>query len=290
MIDTDGMVHRVAGHRAGRRRRRRRGYAGDGGPATRRASSTTRSTSRSPTTARSTSPTSTTTASARSIRDGTISTVVGDVRRARATTATAARADAALLKRPYGIEYVDGALARRRHRQQRDPHGAAAADAAPSRLLASCSCSRAPGEGGDDRAEPVFPADYAATYIEVRDCRASGDHDLNNIRDPRRSGGARAVPGPRRCRSRSARSCSRRSTTSPTPTCAGPITQWTVMRRAPGGSSPDARLDLAARRRSSARSSAEDERALHRLPRGLRARRPTATSGPAPSRERVSAG
>ncbi|MGE0792485.1 MAG: cytochrome P460 family protein [Sandaracinaceae bacterium] len=29
---------------------------------------------------------------------------------------------------------------------------------------------------------PVFPEDYAATYVEVRDCRGSGDHDLHNVR------------------------------------------------------------------------------------------------------------
>jgi len=34
---------------------------------------------------------------------------------------------------------------------------------------------------GDD-GTPVFPDDYEATYTEVRDCRQSGDHDLNNIR------------------------------------------------------------------------------------------------------------
>ena len=28
----------------------------------------------------------------------------------------------------------------------------------------------------------MFPADYAATYTEVRDCRRSGDHDLRFIR------------------------------------------------------------------------------------------------------------
>jgi hypothetical protein len=37
------------------------------------------------------------------------------------------------------------------------------------------------GCGGDDAA-PVFPEDYASTYVEVRDCRGSGDHDLHNIR------------------------------------------------------------------------------------------------------------
>lgn len=30
--------------------------------------------------------------------------------------------------------------------------------------------------------EPVFPADYQQRYTEVRDCRRSGDHDLNYIR------------------------------------------------------------------------------------------------------------
>ena len=69
MIDTDGIVHRVAGQPPQRRRRaarlRRRRRAGASTPC-----STTRSTSRSPTTARSTSPTSTTTASGRSIPTG----------------------------------------------------------------------------------------------------------------------------------------------------------------------------------------------------------------------------
>lgn len=30
--------------------------------------------------------------------------------------------------------------------------------------------------------EPVFPADYAASYVEVRDCRRSPEHDLAFIR------------------------------------------------------------------------------------------------------------
>ena len=33
-----------------------------------------------------------------------------------------------------------------------------------------------------DDLEPRFPADYAATYTEVRDCRSSSDHDLHRIR------------------------------------------------------------------------------------------------------------
>lgn len=30
--------------------------------------------------------------------------------------------------------------------------------------------------------EPLFPADYAASYTEVRNCRTGGEHDLNVIR------------------------------------------------------------------------------------------------------------
>ena len=107
-------------------------------------------------------------------------------------------------------------------------------------LLAACPDG---GDEGDAGQEPDFPADYAASYVEVRDCRGSGDHDLNNIRilaDP-------AALGPYQSRS------------APFPvgavvlkeeydfgdlTCAGPIKQWTVMRRLPTGSAP-ATLDWA---------------------------------------------
>ncbi|WP_181233678.1 cytochrome P460 family protein [Enhygromyxa salina] len=86
--------------------------------------------------------------------------------------------------------------------------------------------------------EPDFPADYEASYVEVRDCRGSGDHDLNNIRilaDP-------AALEPYQGR------------VEPFPVdavvlkeeyefgdfdCSGPIKQWTVMRRLPDGSAPD---------------------------------------------------
>lgn len=33
-----------------------------------------------------------------------------------------------------------------------------------------------------DDVEPTFPASYAATYTEVRNCRSSSDHDLHRIR------------------------------------------------------------------------------------------------------------
>lgn len=86
----------------------------------------------------------------------------------------------------------------------------------------------------DPGPEPAFPADYAASYTEVRDCRQSGDHDLNIIRilaDP-------AALGPYVDRDQ------------PFPegavvlkeeyefddmTCEGPIKQWTVMVRLADG-------------------------------------------------------
>ena len=104
-------------------------------------------------------------------------------------------------------------------------------------LLVLVGC---PGDDGDDDGgvEPAFPEDYLDSYVEVRDCRASGDHDLNNIR---------ILAGPSALAPYQGR-------TAPFPvdavvlkeeydfgdmTCTGPVKQWTVMRRLPDGSSPD---------------------------------------------------
>jgi hypothetical protein len=94
---------------------------------------------------------------------------------------------------------------------------------------------------GDDDVpalDPLFPADYTATFVEVRDCRPSADHDLNNIRvlaDP-------AALAPYRDRE------------APFPTgalllkeehdfgdtnCTGEPTQWTVMEKLADDSEPD---------------------------------------------------
>jgi Cytochrome P460 len=89
----------------------------------------------------------------------------------------------------------------------------------------------AAGCGSDVAAE--FPADYATTYLEVRGCRPSGDHDLHSIRvlaDPlawptytRRDApfaeGAVVLKEEYDFADR---------------TCAGPIVEWTVMRRLAG--------------------------------------------------------
>lgn len=44
-------------------------------------------------------------------------------------------------------------------------------------LLVACGTSE-----DDSGVEPFFPEDYESSYVEVRNCRQSGDHDLNNIR------------------------------------------------------------------------------------------------------------
>lgn len=49
-----------------------------------------------------------------------------------------------------------------------------------SALSAACGDVTTPSE--QTAFEPLFPADYAASYVEVRDCRRSGDHDLNYVR------------------------------------------------------------------------------------------------------------
>jgi hypothetical protein len=52
--------------------------------------------------------------------------------------------------------------------------------AAASLVVAACSDPPAPLPAPG--AAPLFPADYAASYVEVRDCRKSGDHELAFVR------------------------------------------------------------------------------------------------------------
>lgn len=93
-------------------------------------------------------------------------------------------------------------------------------------------------DGDGTGASPAFPADYEDSYVEVRNCRPSGDHDLNNIR---------ILAGPLAAAAYEDRM-------EPFPVdavvikeefdfgdleCAGPIKQWTVMQRLPAGSSDE---------------------------------------------------
>ena len=93
--------------------------------------------------------------------------------------------------------------------------------------------------GGDDDGgpEPLFPADYAA-YREVRDCRPSGDHDLQMIRvlaDP-------AAEGPYTTRTGAFPAGAvvlKEQFDFGDTTCSGPVAQWTVMAKADDGAAGD---------------------------------------------------
>jgi hypothetical protein len=81
-----------------------------------------------------------------------------------------------------------------------------------------------------DGPAPEFPADYASSYAEVRDCRTSADHDLHKIRilaDPAAMASyvSRGAPFP------DGAIVLKEEYDFADPTCAGPIVQWTVMRR-----------------------------------------------------------
>lgn len=84
---------------------------------------------------------------------------------------------------------------------------------------------------------PNFPEDYRASYSEVRGCRPSGDHDLNNIRilaDPAALAPymGRAAPFP------VGSIVLKEEFDFADATCSGAITQWTEMTRLESGTSP----------------------------------------------------
>lgn len=93
------------------------------------------------------------------------------------------------------------------------------------------------GCGGDDGgAEPLFPADLA-TYREVRDCRASGDHDLQMIRvlaDPTAEGPYITRTGAFPAGAVLLKAQYDFGDT----TCSGPVVQWTVMVKEEAGGDP----------------------------------------------------
>lgn len=95
------------------------------------------------------------------------------------------------------------------------------------------------GCGDDDVGlAPVFPADYEDTYTEVRDCRQSGDHDLNVVRvlaDPiaLAAYADRTQPFP------IGATVIKEEYAFGDVDCTGPITQWTVMQKLEVGTAPD---------------------------------------------------
>ena len=94
--------------------------------------------------------------------------------------------------------------------------------------LLSAGCSEEPAP---DAESPPFPANYADSYVEVRDCRKSGDHDLSFVRilaDPRAAPpyGNRSDPFP------DGAVVLKEEYDFGDDTCSGEILQWTVMVKA----------------------------------------------------------
>jgi hypothetical protein len=104
-------------------------------------------------------------------------------------------------------------------------------------VVSGCPGDDGPSDDGSE-SEPFFPDDYDASYLEVRNCRGSGDHDLNNIRilaDPaaRTPYEGRVVPFPVDA------VVLKEEYDFGDTTCEGPIKQWTVMQKLAAESSPD---------------------------------------------------
>ena len=98
-------------------------------------------------------------------------------------------------------------------------------------LLAILGCG---GGGGE---QPEFAENYAASFVEVRDCRSSSDHDLHQIRilaDPSAVDAYmlrdRAFPD--------GAVVLKEERDFGDIDCTGPILQWTVMVQLAAGSSP----------------------------------------------------
>jgi hypothetical protein len=84
--------------------------------------------------------------------------------------------------------------------------------------------------------DPLFPASYASTYTEVRNCRQSGDHDLNIVRvlaDPIALAAYENRDEPFPIGATVVKEEYEFGDT----TCEGPIQQWTVMQKLEVGSS-----------------------------------------------------
>lgn len=100
-------------------------------------------------------------------------------------------------------------------------------------LFAGCADDEPPA------AEPLFPADYAGSYSEVRNCRQSGDHNLNIIR-VLASPDALAPYQDRDQPFFAGAVVLKEEYDFGDSSCSGPIKQWTVMVKQAQGSAPAA--------------------------------------------------
>jgi hypothetical protein len=95
-------------------------------------------------------------------------------------------------------------------------------------------------DGGDDEGEtetPLFPADYAASYQQVRNCRFSLEHDLVRVRvlaspDALTAYNGRTAPFP------TGAVVIKEEYAESDTTCAGPIQNISVMQKLAAGAAP----------------------------------------------------
>src|SRR5687767_8918818 len=99
-------------------------------------------------------------------------------------------------------------------------------------LLALGAC----GDDDGPAREPLFPAGYASTFVEVRNCRRSADHELNYIRvvaDP----SARGTYVDRMGLFAAGATLVKEEYDFADDTCSGEIVQWATIQRLPLDSS-----------------------------------------------------
>lgn len=97
-------------------------------------------------------------------------------------------------------------------------------------VLAAC------GSDGESGPAPAFPASYAASFVEVRDCRSSSDHELHRVRvlaDP----AAAAVYQSRVGDFAEGAVVLKEEHDFADIDCSGPVERWTVMVRRPAAES-----------------------------------------------------
>jgi hypothetical protein len=102
-------------------------------------------------------------------------------------------------------------------------------------LCSHWGCSSDPAA---EAVQPDFPANYASSYEEVRDCRRSGDHDLNYVRiltDPE----GFAAYRDREDDFPEGSIVLKEEYDFADTECSGGIQKWTAMERLPKGSAPN---------------------------------------------------
>ena len=113
-------------------------------------------------------------------------------------------------------------------------------------LVAACSDNEEPAP------PPLFPADYAASYVQVRDCRVSSEHEITPVRVLAEPAAAAAYMG-RDADFPEGSILIKEEYDYADRACTGEIVQFTVMQREAAGSATD-QLDWRWQKVSAARA------------------------------------